>query len=258
MRLAFTFLGASCFVTQVFGEVQTREISYEHDGTELKGVLAWDDEQSGPRPAVLVVHEWWGLNDYAQSRAKQLAELGYVAFALDMYGADKTTTHPQEAGEWASQIRSNRENWRARAMAGLNVLREQEQTDKDKVMAIGYCFGGSTVLQLAYAGAPVLGVASFHGALMPPEEGVDVTPSILICHGAADEFVPFTAVQTTLNGLEQAGAAYTFVAYSGAKHGFTNPDAGNAGIEALAYQKRADEESWEQMQLFFQDLLNGK
>ena len=134
-------------------EIKTKEVSYQCKGVNLKGYFAWDDAVKGARPGVLVVHEWWGLNDYAKKRAEQLAQLGYVAFAADMYGEGKNTNHPDDARKMATEVRSNVEQWRQRALAALDVLKSQPQCDKTKLAAIGYCFGGSTALQLAYAGA---------------------------------------------------------------------------------------------------------
>src|SRR5262249_22152623 len=159
---------------------------YKHGDLELEGYLAWDDAVSGKRPGVLIVHEWWGLNDYARRRADQLAKLGYVAFALDMYGKGVLLKHPSEAGGRDTPVRSNVKDWRDRAIAGLKVLKSQEQCDASRLAAIGYCFGGSTVLQLAFTGADLKGVVTFHGALTPPsdDEGKQLKAKILICHGA--------------------------------------------------------------------------
>ena len=255
--LSVALASAACFVaaTVADAEVQTKEITYEQGGETLTGVLAWDDAVTGSRPGVLVVHEWWGLNDYARSRAIKLAEMGYVAFALDMFGKGKVTEHPQEAGKWASQIRENTDNWRARALAGLDVLKEQEHVNASRLAAIGYCFGGSTVLQLAYAGAPVKAVVSFHGALMPPEEGTKIAPTVLVCHGAADAFVPPASVQAFEEGMEAVNADYYLVAYGGARHAFTNPNAGHYGLDNLKYDAAADRRSWNEMQRLFQEVL---
>ena len=140
-------------------------MTYQHDGMTFKGVLAWDDKVQGKRPGVLVVHEFWGLNDYAKKRAQQLAELGYVAFACDMYGEGKVTEHPKEAAKMAGEVRKDVKAWRGRALAALKILQDHELVDSKKLASIGYCFGGSTSLQLAYAGADIAAVVSFHGAL---------------------------------------------------------------------------------------------
>ncbi|WP_417850028.1 dienelactone hydrolase family protein [Thalassoglobus sp.] len=239
-------------------EVKTKKIAYEHGDAKLEGVLAWDDSFEGKRPGVLVVHEWWGLNDYAELRAKELAKLGYVAFALDMYGKGQVTTHPSQAGEWAGKIRENTQAWRERALAGLDVLKRQDNVDTANMAAVGYCFGGSTVLQLAYADAPLKGVVSFHGALVPPKEIEKIDSSVLVCHGASDSFVPAEQVQTFEKEMQAINADYQLVSYGGARHGFTNPKAGDFGIENLKYDENADKRSWSLMQSFFGELFPKK
>jgi dienelactone hydrolase len=256
LRTAFVLTVMLTAFSQVDAAVQTKEVEYTHNGQKLKGFFAWDDAVQGKRPGVLVVHEWWGLNDYARTRARMLAELGYVAFAADMYGDGKTTTHPQEAGQWAGQVRMNQQAWRARGLAGLNVLKGHKLVDPSGLAAIGYCFGGSTVLQLAFSGADLDGVVSFHGALTPPEADVkNLKTKVLICHGAADSFIPDDAVIKFRTGLDQAGADYQIIYYGGARHSFTNPDADAAGVEGLKYNKAADERSWAAMQRFFDEVF---
>jgi dienelactone hydrolase len=233
--------------------VQTKKVTYKHGDVECHGFLAWDDSKQGPRPGVLVVHEWWGLNDYARSRAEQLAKLGYIALAADMYGDGKTTEHPQEAGQMANKVRANVDDWRKRATAALDVLKSQPQCDKSKLAAIGYCFGGSTALQLAFSGADVKAVVSFHGALPTPSAD-DVKRNkaqILVCHGADDTFIPETAIKSFRDALDKSGAKYEFVAYPGAKHSFTVPDADKRGNPGMKYDKSADEDSWKRMLSLF-------
>ena len=237
--------------------VKTETIEYEYDGTTFRGHLAYDDAVDGERPGVLVVHEWWGLNDYARGRAEQLAALGYTAFALDLYGGGKTAEHPAEAQKFAGTVRENEAKWRGRALAGLKVLRDQPTCDAENVAAIGYCFGGATVLQLAYAGAPLKGVVSFHGALpaATDAEAEAIDAGILICHGAADSFTPPAAVEACLKPLEANGVDYTFMAFGGAKHGFTNPSADDRGMDGLAYDAAADRRSWAAMRAMFGELF---
>jgi dienelactone hydrolase len=237
--------------------LKTQTITYDHDGTTLSGYLAYDDAVKGKRPAVLVVHEWWGLNDYARMRAEKLARLGYVAFAVDMYGQGKVTTHPEEAGQWAKQVTENMAFWQQRALAGLAVLRQQPQTDPNRMAAIGYCFGGGTVQQLAYSGADIRGVVSFHGSLqLPPADAGEQTKArILMAHGGDDAFMTPEQVQGYLTAMAQSGLDYQFIVYSGAKHGFTNPDAGQYPVPALDYHPVADKRSWDHMQLFFRELF---
>lgn len=237
--------------------VQTKKITYKHGDVECHGLLAWNDDFAGPRPGVLVVHEWWGLDDYAKKRAEQLAKLGYVAFAADMYGQGKTVGHPKEAGEMAGKVRANVEEWRKRALAALDVLKAQPQCDKTKLAAIGYCFGGSTVLQLALAGTDLKAVASFHGALPAPTEAEakQIKPAILICHGGDDNFIPEKAIKAFRDGLDKGGAKYDFVSYPGVRHSFTVPDADKHGIDGLKYDKKADEDSWKRLEKLLADKL---
>lgn len=237
--------------------VVTETVTYRHEGQNLEGFMAWDDAIAGKRPGVLVVHEWWGLNDYVRDRVRQLAELGYVAFALDMYGVGKVTEHPSQAGEWMKMITENVKFWRHRALAGLAVLKGAERVDPDRIAAIGYCFGGSTVQQLAYGGVNIRGVVSFHGSpLLPgPEEFEQVRARILICHGAADPFTKPEQLQQYLTEMGTSGLDWQFIAYGGARHGFTNPGADAKGMEALAYDPSADARSWAHMKLFFEEIF---
>ena len=245
------------FASTVEAKVLGSTVPYRHDDVELAGYLAYDDSFEGKRPGVLLVHEWWGLNDYVRRRADQLAGMGYVAFAVDMYGKGKVTEHPGDAAEWAQQVRGNIDLWRQRAMAGLDVLKADPRTDIARIAAIGYCFGGSTVQQLAYAGAPINGIVSFHGGLVNPsqEEAKAVKAKILICHGGADEFVTPQALQDYIAAMNQAGLDWQMVIFGGAKHGFTNPDAGKYGMDRLAYSKSADERSWKYMKDFFNEIF---
>lgn len=241
----------------LFAAVQTKKIAYKDGDVELEGTLAWDDAKSGKRPGVLVVHEWWGLDDYARGRARQLAEMGYVAFALDMYGKGKLTEHPAEAREMATTIRSNQDAWRKRAMAGLEILKKQEHVDSGKLAAIGYCFGGSTCLQLAYAGADLKAVATFHAALPTPtaEEASKIKPKIDVFHGADDKFIMESTIKAFRGALDKADKPYKFVSYAGCVHSFTVPDADKRGIEGMKYDKHADEDSWKQMKELFAETL---
>jgi dienelactone hydrolase len=241
-------------------EVQTKEVTYTHEGVTFKGFLAWDDAIQGKRPGVLVVHEWWGLNDYARDRAKQLAKLGYVAFACDMYGEGKATKHPNEAGQMAGAVRQNLKTWQGRAMASLKVLQENEMVDPTKLAAIGYCFGGSTSLQLAYSGADVKAVVSFHGAVVVPteEQAKAIKAKILYCHGALDNFIPDEQIVKMRKAWDAAGADYQIVYYGGAVHSFTVPHAEQAGVPGIKYNAEADRRSWHEMQMLFQEVFGDK
>jgi dienelactone hydrolase len=237
-------------------KVVTKTVTYKDAGTELKGFFAWDDAKSGKRPGILVVHEWWGLDEYAKMRAKKLAELGYVAFALDMYGEGKVTEHPKTAGQWAGMIRSNQKAWQQRGLAGLKVLKGHELVDSSKLAAIGYCFGGATVMQMAYGGAELAAVVSFHGSLPPAPEGVaSIMPRVLVAHGRDDKFIPAERIVAFQDGLDRAKAKWEMSIYSGTRHGFTNPGAGAYGMENLAYNETADKHSWAAMMKLFGEVF---
>jgi dienelactone hydrolase len=232
-----------------------KNIQYQHEGAKLDGFLVYDDAKSGPRPAVLVVHEWWGLNDYAKSRARQLATMGYVAFAADMYGNGQTTRDPKQAQAWAAPFYANPATFASRAKAGLDVLLKQPQSDAKRTAAIGFCFGGTAVLQLAYSGESLNGVVSFHGGLMPADAAQQklIKSSILILHGSKDPLVPQADRDKTHQSLDAAGADWYMVLYGNAVHAFTNPDADSYKIPGIAYNEKAARRSWDEMQRFFQE-----
>jgi len=240
------------------GAVVTKTISYQEDGASLQGYLAYDNALKGKRPGVLVVHEWWGLNDYARKRATQLAAMGYVAFALDMYGKDKVADHPDQAKEFMNQVTQNVDTWQKRALAGLEILKKQPVTDPSRIAAIGYCFGGSTVQQLAYSGADIRGIVSFHGSLIPPTESAvkQTKAKFLICHGASDPFTKPEALQAYIAAMNASGLDWQMIIYGNAKHAFTNPGADKRGMPALGYNRHADLRSWEAMRQFFNEIFS--
>ena len=252
-RLALAF-----FLFAAFGfaqaKVVTKEIAYEQGGQKLEGYLAYDDAKAGPRPGVLVIHEWWGLNDYVKSRTRQLAEMGYVAFAADMYGDHKVTRDPKQAQEWSSAIGKGG-LMAPRSKAGLDVLRQQSQTDKSRLAAIGFCFGGSTVLQLAYSGEPVQATVTFHGGLMAPQESqlAGIKSPILILHGAEDTFIKPETIDQVRTSLDKAKVDWYMVTYANAVHAFTNPDADSFKIPGIGYNEKAARRSWDEMRRFFRE-----
>lgn len=255
-RWIATGLAVAAFSIVARAEVKTKTVEYKHAGTVLKGYLAWDDDVKGKRPGILVVHEWWGLNDYARRRARQLAKLGYVAFAVDMYGEGKVTEHPRTAGQWASMIRKNTRFWQARALAGLDVLKNFEATDPSRLAAIGYCFGGSTVLQLAYAGADLDAVVSFHGAPVLPQGQEPIKTKILFCHGAADAFIPDAKVDEMRQAWEKAKIDYQMIYYANATHSFTVPEADKrTATLGVRYNPAADRRSWRHMLMLFDEVF---
>lgn len=244
----------------------TRPVSYEHAGVKLEGYLAYDDAKTaqGKLPGVLIVPEWWGLNDYARGRAEQLATLGYVAFAIDMYGAGQSTTDAKEAGKLAKQF-YGKPLMAERAQAGLDQLLQTGLVDPARVAAIGYCFGGSVVQALAYTGAPLAGIVSFHGGLIPvPADAAAKTKAkILICHGAIDPNVPPDQVAAFTKAMNDGKFDYQFISYAGAVHAFTNPGAdalaaANGMTGGIAYNAAADRHSWQHMQDFFGEIFAKK
>lgn len=244
--------------------IQTREIPYQiADGTRLIGYYAYDDSIKGPRPGVVVVHEWWGLNDYAKRRARDLAGLGYSALAIDMYGDGKNTEHPKDAMAFMQAALKDSSAASARFQAGLDLLKQQPQTDPRKLAAIGYCFGGAVVLNAARQGVPLAGVVSFHGALatQTPATAGAVKAKILVEHGALDSMVTADNVAAFKTEMDKAGADYRFVSLEGAKHGFSNPDAdrlghGEHGGPDIGYNKAADVKSWADMQAFLKKIFS--
>lgn len=237
-----------------------KDVVYRVDGKEFTGYLAWDDAFTGKRPGILVVHEWWGLNDYARKRADMLAKLGYTAFALDMYGTGKVADHPDDAKKFMQAVISDMPEARKRFDKARAILQEQPTVDAKHVAAIGYCFGGGLVLNLARAGEDLDGVVSFHGSLgtQTPAGKGQVKTRVLVFNGAADPFNPPETVSAFEQEMQAADVDYRLVNYPGVKHSFTNPGA-DAFAERfgmpLAYDKHADEDSWQQTQAFFKEIF---
>jgi dienelactone hydrolase len=257
MKLCLVVLLSLLGTTALRAAVQTREIEYKHDGKTLLGFLAYDDSAKGNRPGVLIVHEWTGHNPYVRERAKQLARLGYVAFALDMYGKGVLAKSAQEAARMAAPFKKDRKRMRARANAGLEVLRKQKRVDTHRLAAIGYCFGGTTVLELARGGADLLGVVSFHGDLSSPspEDARNIKARVLALHGADDPYVPLEQVIAFEDEMRKGGVDWQLVKYGGAVHSFTNPGAGSDKAKGAAYDAKADRRSWEAMKVFFNEIF---
>jgi len=260
MRIVvFTAFAILLLMGTANAKVQSRTVEYEQGGTPLEGYLAWDDAQTAPRPGVLVVHEWYGLNDYAKKRADMLAELGYVAFAADIYGKGVRPSNPQEAGAESGKFAADRPLVRARVKAGLEQLLQAPGVDATRIAAIGYCFGGMCVLELARSGADIAGVVSFHGSLGTPTPAGpgDIKAKVLICHGGADPHVGWDAVQTLTKELDNAKADWQLKVYGGAMHSFTNPNS-NLPDMGILYNADADRRSWQDMQDFFHEIFGEK
>ncbi len=210
------------------------------------------------RPAILLVHEWWGLNDYAMSRAEQLAAAGYIVLAVDLYGDGRSTTDPQIAGQWAGVLYNDRAMWRDRLERGLAELQALPNVDATQIAAIGFCFGGTAVIELAYAGAEIDGIVSFHGNPLVPQasdRGAEVSASFLLLHGAADPFVPQETMDSFSAAADAAGLDWQIVTYAGAQHAFTNPGADDFGLDGVAYDESAATRSWRQMDVFFEEIF---
>jgi dienelactone hydrolase len=246
----------------VQAKMVTKTVSYEQNGTKLEGYLAYDDSNTdkGKVPGILVFPEWWGLDDYIKGRADQLAALGYVAFAADMYGDGQSTTEPAKAKELASQFYGKPLMMLERDQAALDQLLKTGLVDENKVAAIGFCFGGSASLVLAYSGAPLVGVVTFHGGLIPaPADVAQKTKAkFLILHGALDPLVNKEAVDKFLQSMNDDKLDYQFIAYSGAVHAFSNPNADKAhaaGLDGVGYNAEAATRSWSQMKIFFGEIF---
>ena len=241
-------------------EVTGHEVNYMAGDTLLKGYIAVNDRIDGKRPGVLVVHEWWGLNEYPRERARMLAELGYTALAVDMYGQGQTADHPREAGQFAMEVRKNLPLAKERFSAALAMLQQHPSVAADQIAAIGYCFGGSVVLEMARAGLDINGVASFHGSLAtdnPAQPGA-VNARVRVYNGEDDPMVTGEEIAAFKTEMETAGVDYRFVNYPGAIHSFTNPAADEAGKRfdlPLAYHAEADARSWQDLQEFFNEIF---
>lgn len=246
--------------TPAMAAVQTKQVDYRAGDTVMKGYIAYDDALEGRRPGILVVHEWWGHNAYARKRADMLAELGYTALAVDMYGDGKTARHPDDAGKFSGELRQNMPLAAARFTAAMELLQQEPSVDPQKIAAIGYCFGGGVVLEMARAGVDLDGVVSFHGSLAPavPAKSGTVKAKILVLNGADDPFVSAGEIDAFKKEMDSAGVDYTFINYPGAVHSFTNPDADVFGREfnlPLAYNQEADKKSWQAMRNFLMDIF---
>jgi dienelactone hydrolase len=246
-----------CCAASAEAAVKTKVIEYKQGDTVLEGYLAWDDAKTGKRPGVLVVHEWTGLGPYVKKRAEMLAKLGYMAFAADIYGKGVRPSNPADAGKVASIYKDDRPLMRARARAGLDVLKGQKLVDQNRLAAIGYCFGGTTVLELARDGADLRGVASFHGGLATPkpEDAGNIKTRILAMQGADDPYVKADEVAAFQQEMRAAKVDWQFITYGNAVHSFTNPDAGNDNSKGAAYNEKADKRSWEAMKQFFAEIF---
>jgi len=243
-------------------KIQGKAVEYSAQGVVMKGFLAYDENVKGMRPGVLVVHEWWGQNDYVRKRARMLAEMGYTALALDMYGEGKQAEHPNDAGKFATELMKNFDVARARFTAAMDFLKQQDTVDPTRIAAIGYCFGGGVVLNMARQGVDLKGVASFHGSLIAikPAQPGSVKAKILVLHGADDKFITPEQIEAFKQEMNTAGVNFQFISYPGAVHSFTNPEATELGRKynmPVAYNADADRKSWEELQKFLNMIFKG-
>jgi dienelactone hydrolase len=263
MKSLFCFIGLMFAFSAAFAAVQGKEVSYSANGTTLKGYVAYDDAVKGKRPGILVIHEWWGHNEYARKRARMLAEHGYTALAVDMYGDGKQAHHPDDAKKFSSEVAKNAVLAKARFDAAYNLLSKEETVDAGKIGAIGYCFGGSVALNMARMGEPLKVVVSFHGGLgtASPTEAGKVKARIASFTGEEDPMIPATQVAAFRQEMDKAGVINKVVTYPGAKHAFTNPDADKYGQEfklPLAYNAAADKASWDEGLAFLAEAFKAK
>lgn len=236
-------------------EIVTETISYKHGELELQGFLAYD-KGAGKRPGVLLVHEWWGLTDHTKNMARKVAEMGYVAFAVDMYGGGQVTDKTDEAGKLAGQFKGDAKRWRERAKAGYDALIKTGRVDEKHIAAIGFCFGGSTCLQMAYSGLPLAGIVTFHGGLMAPAaDDPAIKAKVLVLHGADDPLVPTDAVSQFQEAMRARKVDWQMVYYGNTVHSFTNPGADKVGIDGVAYNASSDKRAWRAAADFFREVL---
>lgn len=251
------------WATQAEAKVRAEAVSYGDGAIKMKGYWAYDAARKGQRAGVLVVHEWWGHNEYARRRARMLAKLGYVALAVDMYGDGKQAAHPKDAKRFAMAVMKEQGVAKERFLAALHKLRSHPAVDPKRIAAIGYCFGGGIVLNMARGGVELRGVASFHGSLNPRQDGKpgSVRAEILVLNGGADPFVTKEQITAFKKEMAQRKAKMRFISYAGAQHAFTNPGATAFGKKfklPLAYDAKADRASWKEMSRFFRRVLKKR
>ncbi len=253
--VAYMLVAASMPTAVSTQKIEGKVVTYSADGVTMKGYLAYDENKKGKRPGILVVHEWWGLNDYARHRAWMLAAMGYTALAVDMYGNGKQAAHPDDAGKFSAELVSHFDTAKDRFIAALEFIKMQKTVDSQKIAAIGYCFGGGIVLNMARQGVDLKGVASFHGSLAPvlPAKPGIIKAKILVLHGAADKFTTKEQIESFQQEMKNAGADFQFISYPGAQHSFTNPEADRYAKKfklPIGYNAVADKKSWAELQKF--------
>ena len=236
--------------------VKTEVVNYKDGKTDLEGFIAYDDAVKTPRPVVMIVHQWMGLSENEKMRAQMLAEKGYVAFAVDIYGKGVRPTAPAEAGKLAGEYKENRKLFRQREQAAYDFIKKDKRIDPKKIVVIGYCFGGTGALELARTGAALSGVVSFHGGLSnpQPQDAKKIKAPVLVLHGAVDPNVPPAEVDAFKKEMNDAKVDYQFISYSNAVHAFTQKEAGNDNSKGAAYNELADHRSWRELMNFLNDV----
>lgn len=257
MAAAFTLTSG-----QAAAEMQTETVEYEVNGETFTGYMAYDDEADGKRPGVLVVHEWWGHNEFAREQAKKLAAAGYTAFALDMYGSGKLAEHPEDAQQFMKEATKDIDQVKARFIAAKKLLQQHDSVDSSKIAAQGYCFGGAVVLNMARLGVDLDAVVSYHGALGSPIKAIagKVQPRIHVYTGGADKMVPSDQVSSLVKEMQDAEADLTLVSFPGVLHSFTNPGADKVAEEfnmPIAYNENAANRSWEGTMRLYHEVFNN-
>jgi dienelactone hydrolase len=256
--LVISFIIAGSAIVQA--EIKGKTVEYSVNNVTLNGYLAFDDANKEKRPAILVVHEWWGITDYPKKRADMLASLGYVAFAVDMYGEGKVADNPNDAQKYAAESMKDVSLLKAKFIAAIEFLKRNEYVDSSRIAAIGYCYGGGVVLNMARAGVDLKGVVSFHGSLTPviPIEKRKINAKILVCNGGSDKFVSEKNINDFKQEMKNAGIDYRFISYKGALHAFTNPAATELGKKfnmPIAYNEKGDKKSWKEMRIFLKSIF---
>ncbi|HTD67301.1 MAG TPA: dienelactone hydrolase family protein, partial [Candidatus Limnocylindria bacterium] len=252
----FLLIGLLCALS-LRAAVQFQKVEYKDGDTVCEGLLVYDDMFQGKRSGMLIAHQWKGLTDYEKMRGEMLAMRGHVVLCADIYGKGVRADNPKDAAALAGKYKSDRPLLRSRINAALNTLRANERVNAKQIAAIGYCFGGTTVLELARSGADVSGVVSFHGGLNTPTpaDAKKVKAKVLALHGADDPFVPAEEVQAFEKEMRDAKVDWQLVAYGGAVHSFTDKNAGNDNSKGSAYNAQADVRSWREMKMFLDEVL---
>ncbi len=252
-----TFLVTVLVASGAQAKIVHKKIDYKEGSTALEGVLVYDDSKTGKLPGVLIAHNWMGITDETERKADMIAELGYVAFAADLYGKGVRPKNQDEAEKLATSLKSDRKTLRARMNAGLKILQENKMINTTKLAAIGYCFGGTSVIELARSGAPVEGVVSFHGGLdsPTPADGKNIKAKVLALHGADDPFEKPADLAAFESEMRDSKVDWQLIKYGGAVHSFTEKAAGNDNSKGAAYNEKADRRAVSDMKVFFSEIF---